>query len=99
MCHTQCSWGKETAKKARTQQHFESLENYIRALEAKVKDLQSSLDSCHQNHGGLSPAASSHTADDGSSASQPTEVRRTVSNATSSTDGEQSTYSSSHEES
>ncbi|KAI0757973.1 hypothetical protein C8Q74DRAFT_290617 [Fomes fomentarius] len=55
----ECTWGKETAKKARTQQHFESLENYIRALEAKVKDLQADLEHCRQNHGGPSPAASS----------------------------------------
>ncbi len=55
----QCTWGKETAKKARTQQHFESLENYIRALEAKVKDLQADLEHCRQNHGGPSPAPSS----------------------------------------
>ena len=95
VCHTQCSWGKETAKKARTQQHFESLENYIRALEAKVKDLQSNLDSCRQNHGGLSPAvsSSSHGADEGANTSQSPEARRTVSN-TSSTDGEGSSSTS-----
>lgn len=55
----QCTWGKETAKKARTQQHFESLENYIRALEAKVKDLQADLEYCRRNHGGLPPSGSS----------------------------------------
>ena len=48
----QCTWGKETAKKARTQQHFESLENYIHALEAKVKDLQADLEYCRKQHGG-----------------------------------------------
>ncbi|TBU44341.1 hypothetical protein BD309DRAFT_1080110 [Dichomitus squalens] len=49
---SECTWGKETAKKARTQQHFESLENYIRALEAKVKDLQADLEYCRKQHGG-----------------------------------------------
>lgn len=58
----QCTWGKETAKKARTQQHFESLENYIRALEAKVKDLQADLEYCRRNHGGLPPSGSSDAA-------------------------------------
>ncbi|KAI0705745.1 hypothetical protein C8T65DRAFT_652622 [Cerioporus squamosus] len=61
---SECTWGKETAKKARTQQHFESLENYIRALEAKVKDLQADLENCRRNHGGPSPAASSDAARD-----------------------------------
>ena len=64
LCRTQCTWGKETAKKARTQQHFESLENYIRALEAKVKDLQSEVENCRRNHGGPSPAPSSDAARD-----------------------------------
>ncbi|PIL37698.1 hypothetical protein GSI_01392 [Ganoderma sinense ZZ0214-1] len=54
----ECTWGKETAKKARTQQHFESLENYIRALEAKVKDLQSDLEFCRKQHGGPPSAPS-----------------------------------------
>ncbi|KAI8989905.1 hypothetical protein BD414DRAFT_460220 [Trametes punicea] len=63
---SECTWGKETAKKARTQQHFESLENYIRALEAKIKDLQADLEYCRRNHGGPARSGSSETA--GSSA-------------------------------
>ncbi|KAI0638671.1 hypothetical protein C8Q77DRAFT_1092212 [Trametes polyzona] len=59
---SECTWGKETAKKARTQQHFESLENYIRALEAKVKDLQADLEYCRRNHGGPAPSGSSDAA-------------------------------------
>ncbi|KAI0782595.1 fungal-specific transcription factor domain-containing protein [Abortiporus biennis] len=39
----ECSWGKETAKKARTQQHFESLVNHIKSLEHKVKELEAEL--------------------------------------------------------
>ncbi|KAI0677740.1 hypothetical protein C8Q78DRAFT_1004170 [Trametes maxima] len=59
---SECTWGKETAKKARTQQHFESLENYIRALEAKVKDLQADLEFCRRNHGGPAQSGSSDAA-------------------------------------
>ena len=55
----QCTWGKETAKKARTQQHFESLVNHIKALEAKVKDLEADLDICQKTHGGTRAASSS----------------------------------------
>ncbi|KAH9939365.1 uncharacterized protein BXZ73DRAFT_89034 [Epithele typhae] len=89
---SECTWGKETAKKARTQQHFESLENYIRALESKVKDLQASLDSSGQNHSGESPAASSDfTGESSSIAHQPLEFRRTDSYATSSTDEDRTT--------
>ena len=39
----QCTWGRETAKKARTQQHFESLVNHIKSLEARVKELEGEL--------------------------------------------------------
>ena len=42
--HTaQCTWGRETAKKARTQQHFESLVNHIKSLESRVKELETDL--------------------------------------------------------
>ncbi|TCD68644.1 hypothetical protein EIP91_010299 [Steccherinum ochraceum] len=40
----ECTWGKETAKKARTQQHFESLVNHIRTLERRVKELEGELE-------------------------------------------------------
>ncbi|KAI0658680.1 hypothetical protein C8Q70DRAFT_993521 [Cubamyces menziesii] len=77
---SECTWGKETAKKARTQQHFESLENYIRALEAKVKDLQADLEYCRRNHGG--PASSSSTdAPGASSESSRPEITTTRSNS------------------
>lgn len=39
----QCTWGKETAKKARTQQHFESLMNHIKGLERRVHELEGEL--------------------------------------------------------
>ena len=42
-CAVQCTWGRETAKKARTQQHFESLVNHIKSLEARVKELEGEL--------------------------------------------------------
>ncbi|GJE99786.1 fungal specific transcription factor domain-containing protein [Phanerochaete sordida] len=41
----ECTWGRETAKKARTQQHFESLVNHIKSLEARVKELEGELSS------------------------------------------------------
>ncbi|OBZ70244.1 Nitrogen assimilation transcription factor nit-4 [Grifola frondosa] len=53
--------GKETAKKARTQQHFESLENYIRALESKVKDLQAEVEECRRSHGSAFGTGSTST--------------------------------------
>ncbi|KAI0337043.1 hypothetical protein BDW22DRAFT_1433627 [Trametopsis cervina] len=37
----ECTWGRETAKKARTQQHFESLVNHIKSLEHRIKELES----------------------------------------------------------
>ncbi|THH29803.1 hypothetical protein EUX98_g4390 [Antrodiella citrinella] len=40
----ECTWGKETAKKARTQQHFESLVNRIKTLERRVKELEGELE-------------------------------------------------------
>ena len=40
---TQCTWGRETAKKARTQQHFESLVNHIKSLETRVRELENEL--------------------------------------------------------
>lgn len=39
----QCTWGRETAKKARTQQHFESLVNHIKSLEHRVKELEAEV--------------------------------------------------------
>ncbi|EMD40262.1 hypothetical protein CERSUDRAFT_110868 [Gelatoporia subvermispora B] len=48
---SECTWGKETAKKARTQQHFESLVNHIQTLELKVKELETQLEHCHRYHG------------------------------------------------
>ncbi|CAL1699935.1 unnamed protein product [Somion occarium] len=39
----ECTWGKETAKKARTQQHFESLMNHIKGLERRVHELEGEL--------------------------------------------------------
>ncbi|KAI0076969.1 hypothetical protein K474DRAFT_1561411, partial [Panus rudis PR-1116 ss-1] len=39
----ECTWGKETAKKARTQQHFESLINHIKGLERRVQELEGEL--------------------------------------------------------
>ncbi|KAI0355507.1 hypothetical protein OH77DRAFT_1454895 [Trametes cingulata] len=85
---SECTWGKETAKKARTQQHFESLENYIRALEAKVKDLQADLEYCRRNHGGPAPSGSSDAAGS-TSGSIPTEssARRTSSDEGTNDDG------------
>ncbi|KAH8092517.1 hypothetical protein BXZ70DRAFT_1010830 [Cristinia sonorae] len=40
----ECTWGKETAKKARTQQHFESLVNRIKTLERRVKELEGEIE-------------------------------------------------------
>lgn len=58
----QCTWGRETAKKARTQQHFESLVNHIKSLEAKVKELEGELSGSHpqtRRSGSVSDAARS----------------------------------------
>lgn len=58
----QCTWGRETAKKARTQQHFESLVNHIKSLEARVKELEGELSSSRSHtrrSGSVSDAARS----------------------------------------
>lgn len=58
----QCTWGRETAKKARTQQHFESLVNHIKSLEARVKELEGELSGSHpqtRRSGSVSDAARS----------------------------------------
>lgn len=49
---TQCTWGRETAKKARTQQHFESLVNHIKSLEHRVKELEGELSQARGGHSG-----------------------------------------------
>ncbi|KAI0774652.1 hypothetical protein BD413DRAFT_472376 [Trametes elegans] len=92
---SECTWGKETAKKARTQQHFESLENYIRALEAKVKDLQADLEYCRRNHGGPAPSGSSDTA--GSSSDPSTRTTTTTKRTTGSDEGADDGGSSNNE--
>ncbi|KAI0083369.1 fungal-specific transcription factor domain-containing protein [Irpex rosettiformis] len=56
----ECTWGRETAKKARTQQHFESLVNHIKSLEHRVKELESELARSHNGRSGsVSDAARS----------------------------------------
>ena len=56
----QCTWGRETAKKARTQQHFESLVNHIKSLETRVKELEAELArSRAQRSGSISDATPS----------------------------------------
>ncbi|OCH90022.1 hypothetical protein OBBRIDRAFT_633141 [Obba rivulosa] len=56
---SECTWGKETAKKARTQQHFESLVNRIQTLELRVRELEGELDNCRRYHGGVNGCAPS----------------------------------------
>ncbi|KAH9854843.1 hypothetical protein C2E23DRAFT_874926 [Lenzites betulinus] len=73
---SECTWGKETAKKARTQQHFESLENYIRALEAKVKDLQADLEYCRRNHGGATSSGATDAPESTSDVARPSTLTR-----------------------
>ncbi|KAK7696105.1 hypothetical protein QCA50_000748 [Cerrena zonata] len=46
----ECTWGKETAKKARTQQHFESLMNHIKGLERRVHELEGELQRTRDPH-------------------------------------------------
>ncbi|OSC97917.1 hypothetical protein PYCCODRAFT_1439733 [Trametes coccinea BRFM310] len=91
---SECTWGKETAKKARTQQHFESLENYIRALEAKIKDLQADLEYCRRNHGGPAPSGSS---DAGAGSSDPSGRAETATTRSTGSDGNDDSGSSNNE--
>ena len=65
----QCTWGRETAKKARTQQHFESLVNHIKSLEARVRELEGDL--ARTRAGSLSDAAPPSAAGSSSLSPQP----------------------------
>lgn len=59
---SQCTWGRETAKKARTQQHFESLVNHIKSLEQRVRELEGDLQRAREptrRSGSVSDAARS----------------------------------------
>jgi hypothetical protein len=70
----QCTWGRETAKKARTQQHFESLVNHIKSLEARVKELEAELSSSRggsHTHTGRSGSVSDAARSAGSSSLSP----------------------------
>lgn len=51
----QCSWGKDTAKKARTQQHYEALQNRIKTLEQRVKELEAEISGTHPSGDGTLP--------------------------------------------
>ena len=73
-CAVQCTWGRETAKKARTQQHFESLVNHIKSLEARVKELEAEVSQSSrssQAHTGRSGSVSDAARSAGSSSLSP----------------------------
>ncbi|KAF8892873.1 hypothetical protein BD779DRAFT_1507469 [Infundibulicybe gibba] len=54
---SECSWGREPARKPRTEAHFESLRKRIDALEEYVVLLESMLDKCRLEHNGVDAQA------------------------------------------
>jgi hypothetical protein len=49
----QCSWGKESVRRPRTNAHFEALRKRADALEEYANLLESMLEKCWREHGGL----------------------------------------------
>ncbi|KAL0945802.1 hypothetical protein HGRIS_012089 [Hohenbuehelia grisea] len=49
----ECTWGAETAKKPSTKQYVESLKKRANALQQYASYLESKLDQCQREHGGL----------------------------------------------
>ncbi|KAK0484836.1 fungal-specific transcription factor domain-containing protein [Armillaria novae-zelandiae] len=52
--HDECSWTGDPARHPRTEAHFEALRKRINALEAYCENLESMIDKCNKDHGGLS---------------------------------------------
>ncbi|KAK0498673.1 fungal-specific transcription factor domain-containing protein [Armillaria luteobubalina] len=52
--HDECSWTGDPVRHPRTEAHFEALRKRINALEAYCEILESMIDQCHKDHGGLS---------------------------------------------
>ncbi|PBK66328.1 hypothetical protein ARMSODRAFT_960314 [Armillaria solidipes] len=52
--HNECSWTGESVRHPRTEAHFEALRKRINALEAYCETLESMIDKCNKDYGGLS---------------------------------------------
>ncbi|KAF8241145.1 hypothetical protein L208DRAFT_1420221 [Tricholoma matsutake] len=50
----ECSWGKDSGRKPRTEAHFEAMRKRADALEEYVNLLESVLEKCRREHGGVS---------------------------------------------
>ncbi|PSR76093.1 hypothetical protein PHLCEN_2v8681 [Hermanssonia centrifuga] len=73
----ECTWGHETAKKARTQQHFESLVNHIKSLEVRVKELECELSQTKTRRSlSLSDAAASGSGGSSSLSPRPSPIAK-----------------------
>ncbi|KAG5653175.1 hypothetical protein H0H81_001892 [Sphagnurus paluster] len=56
----QCSWGRESGRKPRTEAHFEAMRKRADALEEYVNLLESVLEKCRREHGGVSDNGQSY---------------------------------------
>ncbi|KAF9460391.1 hypothetical protein BDZ94DRAFT_1266118 [Collybia nuda] len=56
----ECSWGRETGRKPRTEAHFEAMRKRANALEEYVNVLESLLEKCRREHGGVSDNGQSY---------------------------------------
>ncbi|RDB17161.1 Nitrogen assimilation transcription factor nirA [Hypsizygus marmoreus] len=58
--HDECSWGRESGRKPRTEAHFEAMRKRADALEEYVNLLESVLEKCRREHGGVSDNGQSY---------------------------------------
>ncbi|KAF8064999.1 hypothetical protein FPV67DRAFT_1671298 [Lyophyllum atratum] len=56
----ECSWGRESGRKPRTEAHFEAMRKRADALEEYVNLLESVLEKCRREHGGVSDNGQSY---------------------------------------